>query len=128
MRTVSFAGIVTLVVACAPSPRPDVIAPAPRPTVPDLTTLVLPTADSATLASLGALLDSLRRISTFPTLTIREPRVYALFRELEAAQERFNAELFVRDSTGTSLYDRIVAQGQALDRLLDQLKSQPRQP
>jgi hypothetical protein len=128
VRVVCFAGFLSLAVGCAPSPRSEVVAPAPAPRLLDLTTLSLPTVDSATLASLGALLDSLQRSSARTPLAMREPRVYALFRELEAAQERFNAELSVRDSTGTSLYDRIVAQGHALDRLLDQLNSQPRRP
>lgn len=126
VRAICFAALITLAVGCASSQRSETVAPTPR--LPDLTTLVLPTVDSATLASLGVLLDSLQRGSAFPTLDMGEPRVYALFRELEAVQAKLNADLSVRDSTGTSLYDRIVAQGEALNRLLDQLKSQPRRP
>ena len=126
IRASCFAALIPLAVGCAPSQRSETLAPAPS--LPDLTALVLPTIDSATLASLGALLDSLQRSSAFPTLTMEEPRVHALFRELEAAQAKLNAELSVRDSTWTSLYDRIVAQSEALDRLLDQLKSQSRRP
>src|SRR5688500_19920207 len=72
VRVVCFAGFLSLAVGCAPSPRSEVFAPAPR--LLDLTTLVLPTVDSATLASLGALLDSLQRSSARTPLAMREPR------------------------------------------------------
>jgi hypothetical protein len=128
IRTVCFVGLLTLTVGCARSPRTEVVAPAPAPAIPDITTLVLPTADSATLASLGALLDSLHRNAAFPTLSLREPRMYALFRELEAAQEGLNRALSAQDATGRSLYDRLAAQADTLARLLDSLHRPPVRP
>jgi hypothetical protein len=128
IRTVCVAGLLTLTLGCIRSPRIEPAAPAPGPGVPHITTLVLSAADSATLASLGALLDSLHRNAAFPTLTLGEPRIYALFRELEAAQARLDTALSARDATGQSLYDRIVAQADLLAQLLDRLNRSPPRP
>jgi hypothetical protein len=128
IRAVCLAGLFTLTLGCTRSPRTEVVAPAQAPVMPDITTLVLPTADSATLASLGASLDSLLQRAAFSPLALREPRVYALFRELEAAQESFNRSLSERDATGQNLYDRLRAQSDALAQLLDQLNRPPSRP
>jgi hypothetical protein len=132
IRVVCFVGLATLAVACVRSPRTEVMAPAPVPRMPAVSTLVLPTVDSATYASLGALLERLQQQSGLLTeLTSRSPRMYALFRELEGVQAKLDTLLSATDTEGRTLYDRLArmtTRSDSLFRLLDQLNRQSPRP
>jgi hypothetical protein len=100
------------------------VAPGPAPNFPDITTLVLPESDAATLASLDALLEQLKDQSPLlSTLNSPDARVYSLFRDLEDVQGWLNVILSTTDPEGRTLYDRLVrmtAQADSLFRALEQ--------
>ena len=113
--------------ACAARSQPDVSARTPTPGAIDFPSLAVPAVDSATLASLSAQLERLTRDSSILGLSPSDPRFYALFRELEAAQERFAIALTTPDATGQTLYDRMRAMTASLDSVLRQLEERNRQ-
>jgi hypothetical protein len=53
--------------------------------------------------------------------------MYALFRELEAAQRSFEIALATPDATGLTLYDRLRAMTRSVDSVFRQLDVQRRQ-
>ena len=113
--------------ACAARSQPDVSARVPHPVASDFPSLVVPTLDSATLASLSAQLERLARDSSILGLSPSDPRFYALFRDLEAAQERFAIALTTPDATGQTLYDRLRAMTARTDSLVRELEARNRQ-
>jgi hypothetical protein len=131
-RVVLVAALVTLALGCGRSPRTEVIAPTRAPGTPDITTLALPTVDSATLASLDASLKRLQeQTALLSPLTSADPRMYALFRDLEASQARLGAVLSATDAEGRTLYDRLArmtTQADSLFRLLEQVNRQAPRP
>lgn len=117
-RVIYVAALVGLALGCGHPPRPEVVTPVPAPGTLDIATLALPTADSATLASLDALLKRLQEQSALLSpLTSPDPRMYALFRDLEATQASLNAVLAATDAEGRTLYDRLVRMATQLDSL-----------
>ena len=127
-RTICVLALVVLSAACASRSQPEGREPAPRPVGPHATALVFPTIDSATLASLSALLDRMARdTSLLSALSLSQSRMYALFRELEAAQERFAIALATPDSTGQTLYDRLTAMAAQADSVFRSLETLNRQ-
>jgi hypothetical protein len=114
--------------ACSGRVPTNVREPAARPVAPDVPSLVFPAIDSATLASLSARLERLARDSSFlSSLNPDGPRMYSLFRELEAAQERFAIALTTPDATGLTLYDRLMAMTARTDSLFRALEERNRQ-
>jgi len=113
--------------ACAVRSHPDVSAQAPHPGAADFPSLVVPTVDSATLASLSAQLERLGRDSSILGLSASDPRFYALFRDLEAAQERLAIALTTPDATGQTLHDRLRAMTARADSLFRELEARNRQ-
>jgi hypothetical protein len=124
IRTLTFAVVCG---ACAARPHSDVGTRAPRADAIDFPSLVVPTIDSATLASLNAQLERLARDSSLLGLSPSDPRFYALFRELEAAQERFAIALTTPDATGQTLYDRLRAMTARADSVFRELDARSRQ-
>jgi hypothetical protein len=117
-----------LCAACAGRSQTDVRQPAPHPVAFEIPSLVFPAIDSTTLASLSAQLERLARDSSLlSALNPAEPRMYALFRELEAAQERFAIALTTPDSTGRTLYDQLMAMTARTDSLFRELETRNRQ-
>lgn len=100
---------------------------APRPDPIEIPSLAFPAIDSATLASLSAQLERLARDSSILGLSPSDPRFYALFRELEAAQERFAIALTTPDATGRTLHDRLRAMTARTDSLFRELEARNRQ-
>jgi hypothetical protein len=112
--------------ACAARSQTDGREGVRQPVAVDIPSLEVPAIDSATLASLSARLERLARDSSLFS-TLSEPRVYALFRELEAAQERFAIALTTPDSTGQTLHDRLRVMTAPLDSVLRELQGRNRQ-
>jgi hypothetical protein len=114
--------------ACSGRAPTDVREPAPHPVAIDVPSLVFPAIDSATLASLSARLERLARDSSLlSALNPDEPRMYSLFRALEAAQERFAIALTTPDATGLTLYDRLMAMTARVDSVFRALEERHRQ-
>jgi hypothetical protein len=131
-RVVCLAGLVAFALGCGRQPTTQVVAPVPAPAFPDITTLALSNIDQATLASLDSLLEQLKHQSPLLSmLNSSDPRVYSLFRDLEAAQSRMNAMLSLTDAEGRTLYDRLVRmsmQADSLFRALEQTNPRPPRP
>lgn len=113
--------------ACAGRSQPDVSTPVPHPLAAGFPSLVVPTVDSATVAALSAQLERLAQDSSILGLSPSNPRFYALFRDLEAAQERLAIALTTPDSTGLTLYDRLRAMTARTDSLVRELEARNRQ-
>ena len=113
--------------ACAARSQPEFSARVPHPAAVDVPSLVLPTVDSATLASLSSQLERLARDSSMLGLSPSDSRFYALFRDLEAAQQHFAIALTTPDATGQTLYDRLQAMTARTDSLLRELETRSRQ-
>ena len=113
--------------ACAARSHPDVTAQPPHPAAAEFPSLEVPKVDSATLASLSAQLQRLAQDSSILGLSPADPRFYALFRDLEAAQERFAIALTTPDATGQTLYDRLRAMTARTDSLFRKLEERNRQ-
>lgn len=127
-RTVCVLALVVLSAACASRSQTEILERGPRPVGPPAASLVFPTIDSATLASLSALLDRMASdTSLLSALSLSQSRMYALFRELEAAQERFAIALATPDSTGQTLYDRLAAMTAQADSVFRSLETLNRQ-
>jgi hypothetical protein len=117
-----------LCAACAGLSQPDLPEPAPRPRSLETPALVFPAIDSTTLALLGALLDRVLQDTTLlSALSPSNPRVYALFRQLEAAQESFAIALTTQDASGSTLHDRLMAMTARTDSLFRALEESNRQ-
>jgi hypothetical protein len=126
-RAIAGLALAVLFAACAGRPQVDVREPAPHPLAVDIPSLVFPAIDSTTLASLSARLEQLARdTSLLSALNPSEPRMYALFRELEAAQERFAIALTTPDASGQTLYDRLTAMTARADSLFRELEERNR--
>ncbi len=125
-RAICALALAVFCIACAARPQTDVRHRAPQPVAVDIPSLAIPAIDSATLASLSARLERLARDSSL-FLAFSEPRVYALFRELEAAQERFAIALTTPDSTGQTLHDRLRTLTARNDSLFRELEARNRQ-
>ena len=115
--------------ACAGRSRAPSEAPAAQPQAFETHAFAFPSVDAATLDSLHSLLGRVARDSALLSmLDPRHPRTYSLFRELEAAQQAFATALATPDSTGRTLYDRIMSQADSTFRLLDELNRKARRP
>jgi hypothetical protein len=127
-RVLCVFAVATVSAACAGRSQPAVVSePAPESVTVDVPWLAFTAVDSATLASLGALLDRLvRDTSLLSALTPSAPRMYALFRELEAAQERIAVVLATPDATGQTLYDRLAAMTARTDSLFRAIEARGR--
>jgi hypothetical protein len=128
LRSVCLLALVALSIGCAG--RSQTVGPEPTATPVALETspLAFPAIDSGTLASLSALLERLAQNSSLVSmLTASEPRMYALFRELEAAQQRLTTGLATPDATGSSLYDRLSALMARTDSVFRALEERNRQ-
>ena len=109
--------------ACAGRSQQRVETPVAQPHALEMTTLVFPSIDPATLDSLHALLGRIAQDSALlSALDPTEPRMYALFRELEAAQRAFAIALATPDSTGRTLYDRLMETTGRADSVFRQLE------
>lgn len=113
--------------ACAARSQRDVSAQARHPGAADVPSVVVPTVDSATLASLRAQLERLGQDSSILGLSPSDPRFYALFRDLEAAQDWFAMALTTPDATGRTLHDRLRAMTARTDSLFRELETRTRQ-
>lgn len=121
--------VLATLAACAGRSQPPLEAPVAQPQGFETYAFVFPTVDAATLDSLQTLLGRVARDSALLSmLDPRNPRTYALFRELEAAQQAFATALATPDSTGRTLYDRIMAQTDSTFRLLDEVNRKARRP
>jgi hypothetical protein len=127
-RSVRLLALVALSAGCAGRSQPVVPDLTATPVALEVSPLVFSAIDSATLASLSARLERLAQDSSlFSGLTTSEPRVYALFRELEAAQERLATGFETPDATGSSLYDRLAALMATTDSVFRALEARNRQ-
>jgi hypothetical protein len=109
--------------ACAGRSQPHPEPPVAPPRALDAPTLLFPDIDPVTLDSLHALLGRIAQDSALlSSLSPSEPRMYALFRELEAAQRAFAIALATPDTTGRTLYDRIMETTERADALFRQLE------
>src|SRR5919106_4948928 len=121
-RLICVAALVTIALGCGRSSRTDVVAPGPAPVHPDLTALVLPTIDSATLASLEALLGRLQNQSgLLSQLESPDPRIYSLFRDLEAAHATLEARLSSPDTDWRPLRDALARMTTQVDSVFRSL-------
>ncbi len=120
--------VMAITLGCGRSSRTEVVAPAPARAFPDLSTLILPTVDSATLASLDS---SLSRLldegGLLSQLESRDSRFYGLFRDLEEAQARLNARV-PSDPEGRALHDVLARMATQLDSILRSLEAVNRRP
>jgi hypothetical protein len=127
-RAIRALALTILCAACAgrsPSDIPEPARPLGRLDVP---ALVFPTIDSATLASLSAQLERLAQDTLLlSSVSPSDPRFYALFRELEAAHETFEAALRTPDATGQTLYDRFAAMSASVDSVFRAIEGRKRQ-
>ena len=126
-RAIGALALAILCGACAARSKPEVSAQAPYAAASEFPSLVLPTVDSATLASLYAQLGRLAADTSILGLSPSDPRFYALFRDLEAAQERLAVALTTPDATGQTLYDRLRAMTTRTDSLFRELEARNRQ-
>ena len=125
-RTLAVLALAALAAACAGRPHP---APVAHPQSLEIPSLVFPGVHSATLDSLSALLGRIAQDrSLLSALDPNEPRTYALFRELEAAQRAFATALATPDSTGRTLYDRLMSQADSTLRLFQELNRKAPRP
>ena len=123
-RAVCAATLVAVTLGCGPSPHAEVVAPVAAPPSHDLTTLVFPTLDSATLASLEVLLRRLQEHSSLLSPESSDPRIYSLFRDLEAAQARLNARLSPNNPADPALdamLERMSGQVDSVFRTLERM-------
>lgn len=128
-HTLAVLGLTALTAACAGRSLPGAQTPVAHPRSLEIPSLVFPGVDSATLDSLSALLGRIGQDSSLlSALDPNEPRTYALFRELEAAQRAFAVALATPDSTGRTLYDRLMSQADATLRLFEELNRKAPRP
>lgn len=128
-RTLCVLALVVLSLACAPRPHVEAREPAPQVPTLDARALGLLPIDSTTLAALTARLDRVMQDSSLlAALSPSNPRVAALIRELEAAQDQFAIALATPDSTGRTLHERLTARLDSLARLFEERNRQPPRP
>ncbi len=121
-HTLAVLALAALTAACAGRSHPRAQTPVAHAQSLEIPSLVFPGVDSATLDSLSALLGRIAQDSSLlSALDPNEPRTYALFRELEAAQKAFAIALATPDSTGRTLYDRLMSQADSTLRLFQEL-------
>ena len=113
-----------LIAACAGRSQSHVGPSAAQPLALQTPTFRLPTVEPATLDSLHAFLGRIARDrSLLSALDPSQPRMYALFRELEAAQRAFETALATPDSRGRTLYDRLLETTGPADSVFRQLEA-----
>jgi hypothetical protein len=127
-HTVGVLIVVALAAACTGRSQPPLQPAVPQPQALGIPALVFPDIDAPILDSLSALLGRVAQDSSLlSALDPSGPRMYALFRELEAAQERFAIALATPDSTGQTLYDRLKTFTARNDSLFRELETRNRQ-
>lgn len=128
-HTLAVLALAALTAACAGRPHPPAQMPVARPQSLAIPSFVFPSVDRTTLDSLHALLGRVAQDSSLlSALDPNEPRTYALFRELEAAQRAFAIALAAPDSTGRTLYDRLMSQADSTLRLFEELNRKTPRP
>jgi hypothetical protein len=126
-RAIRALAVTILCGACAGRSPSHIPEPARPPVALDVPALVFPAIDSATLASLSAQLERLAQDTLLLNVSPSDARFYALFRELEAAHERFAIALTTPDATGQTLHDRLAAMSASVDSVFRALEGRKRQ-
>jgi hypothetical protein len=122
-RTLCILALLSFSSACtARSPREN-----PTPVPLGSPALQFPSIDAATLTALNRQLERITQdTALLSALNPSHPRFYALFRDLEAAQEGFAIALATPDSTGRTLYDRLAALAAHADSVFRSLEERNR--
>jgi hypothetical protein len=128
-RTLCVPALIVLSLACAPRPHAEPGEPAPQAPPIDAQARGLFPIDSATLAALSARLERVMHDSSlWAALSPSNPRVAALLRDLEVAQEQFARALATPDSTGRTLHERLTARADSVLRRFEERNRQAPRP